>query len=105
MPGFGYGINYDYGLFKQVIVDGYQKEKPDYWPNRKSPWLIRRTEERYMVPIYGQVEGSVDRDGEYNPVWSNWALLIGRPMIFWSQVSKAGPSTICGCSRLRHPRI
>lgn len=79
MPGFGYGINYDYGLFKQLIVNGYQKEKPDYWPNRRSPWLIRRTEERYMVPIYGRVEGSVDRDGEYNPVWSNWALLIGRP--------------------------
>ena len=79
MPGFGYGINYDYGLFKQVIVNGYQKEKPDYWPNRMSPWLIRRTEERYMVPIYGQVEGSVDRDGEYNPTWSNWSLLIGRP--------------------------
>ncbi|WP_035239135.1 glycogen/starch/alpha-glucan phosphorylase [Desulfobacter vibrioformis] len=79
MPGFGYGINYDYGLFKQVIVNGYQKEKPDYWPNRMSPWLIRRTEERYMVPIYGQVEGSVDRDGEYNPIWTNWSLLIGRP--------------------------
>nr|WP_320015600.1 glycogen/starch/alpha-glucan phosphorylase [uncultured Desulfobacter sp.] len=79
MPGFGYGINYDYGLFKQVIVNGYQKEKPDYWPNRRSPWLIRRTEERYMVPIYGRVEGSVDRYGEYNPVWTNWALLIGRP--------------------------
>ncbi|WP_321495672.1 glycogen/starch/alpha-glucan phosphorylase [uncultured Desulfobacter sp.] len=79
MPGFGYGINYDYGLFKQVIVNGYQKEKPDYWPNRMSPWLIRRTEERYMVPIYGRVEGSVDRDGEYNPTWTNWSLLIGRP--------------------------
>ena len=79
MPGFGYGINYDYGLFKQVIVNGYQKEKPDYWPNRISPWLIRRTEERYMVPIYGRVEGSVDSDGEYNPTWTNWSLLIGRP--------------------------
>ena len=79
MPGFGYGINYDYGLFKQLIVNGYQKEKPDYWPNRRSPWLIRTTEERYMVPIYGRVEGSVDRYGEYNPVWTNWALLIGRP--------------------------
>ncbi len=78
MPGFGYGINYDYGLFKQLIVNGYQKEKPDYWPNRRSPWLIRRTEARYMVPIYGRVEGSVDRNGEYNPVWTNWTLLIGR---------------------------
>lgn len=79
MPGFGYGINYDYGLFKQVIINGYQKEKPDYWPNRRSPWLVRRAGERYMVPIYGRVEGSVDREGEYNPTWTNWSLLIGRP--------------------------
>ena len=32
-----------------------------------------------MVPIYGRVEGSVDRAGEYNPTWTNWSLLIGRP--------------------------
>ena len=31
MPGFGYGINYEYGLFKQEIENGYQKEKPDHW--------------------------------------------------------------------------
>ena len=79
MPGFGYGINYDYGLFKQVIVNGYQKEKPDYWPNRISPWLIRRTGERYMVPVYGRIEDSLDLEGEYNPTWTDWTLLIGRP--------------------------
>lgn len=79
MPGFGYGINYDYGLFKQVIVNGFQKEKPDYWPNRVSPWLIRRSGERYMIPIYGRVEDVMLDNGEYNPTWSDWALIIGRP--------------------------
>ena len=79
MPGFGYGINYDYGLFKQVIVNGYQREKPDYWPNRVSPWLIRQTGQRYMIPIYGRVEDVMLDNGEYNPTWSDWALIIGRP--------------------------
>ncbi|MCF6246044.1 MAG: glycogen/starch/alpha-glucan phosphorylase [Desulfobacula sp.] len=79
MPGFGYGINYDYGLFKQIIVNGYQQEKPDYWPNRLSPWLIRRSGNRYMIPVYGKIEDSRDRAGEYNPMWTDWKLIIGRP--------------------------
>jgi starch phosphorylase len=79
MPGFGYGINYDYGLFKQIIVNGYQREKPDYWPNRLSPWLIRRTEQRYMIPIYGSIEDGFIENGEYNPTWKDWKLIIGRP--------------------------
>ncbi len=79
MPGFGYGINYDYGLFRQVIVNGYQKEKPDYWPNHSSPWLVRRSAIKCMIPIYGKVEDTMDRNGEYNPMWTDWKLIIGRP--------------------------
>jgi glycogen phosphorylase len=79
MPGFGYGINYDYGLFHQVITNGYQREKPDYWPNRSSPWLIRRSGEKYMLPIYGKIEDTLDWNGEYNPMWTKWKLFIGRP--------------------------
>lgn len=79
MPGYGYGINYDYGLFKQVIVNGYQKERPDYWPNRNSPWLIRQSGNKFMIPIYGRIEDTKDINGEYNPVWTDWQLLIGRP--------------------------
>ncbi len=78
MPGFGYGINYDYGLFKQIIVDGYQQEKPDYWPNRSSPWLIHQTGHHYLIPIYGTVEDTEDLEGEYNPMWTEWGLLEGR---------------------------
>lgn len=79
MPGFGYGINYDYGLFKQVILNGYQKEKPDYWPNRSSPWLVSPSEIKCMVPIYGRIYDSSDQEGEYNPIWMDWKLIIGRP--------------------------
>jgi starch phosphorylase len=78
MPGFGYGINYDYGLFKQSIMGGEQRENPDFWPNRSSPWLLARSGERCMVPVYGRIEVSEDMDGEYNPMWVDWKLIIGR---------------------------
>ena len=46
MPGFGYGINYEFGLFRQTFVNGYQHEKPDHWLDEDgSPWLIDRADE------------------------------------------------------------
>ena len=45
MPGYGYGINYEYGLFKQEIDDGYQREKPDNWLAQSTPWEIPRPDE------------------------------------------------------------
>ncbi|MFN2436639.1 MAG: glycogen/starch/alpha-glucan phosphorylase [Desulfotignum sp.] len=79
MPGYGYGINYDYGLFRQEIVKGYQQERPDYWPNRSSPWLIRRSGEKYVLPIYGKIEERQDKKGRYHPAWTRKKLFIGRP--------------------------
>jgi len=79
MPGYGYGINYDYGLFKQSIMGGYQREKPDYWPSRSSPWLIARSGEKCMIPVYGRIVDTEDIDGGYNPMWSEWKLVVGRP--------------------------
>jgi len=38
LPGYGYGINYEFGLFKQQIINGHQREKPDYWSGKSSPW-------------------------------------------------------------------
>ena len=49
MPGYGYGINYEYGLFKQEIDAGYQREKPDNWLHG-TPWQIER---RRSVPDSG----------------------------------------------------
>jgi len=78
MPGFGYGINYDYGLFKQSIMGGEQRENPDFWPNRSSPWLAAGSGSKRMIPVYGRIEGSEDMNGEYNPMWVDWQLIIGR---------------------------
>lgn len=79
MPGFGYGINYEYGLFKQEIENGFQKEKPDSWRTMASPWLIERHEESCMIPIYGKLVDGRDRRGEPRPSWVETRQLIGFP--------------------------
>ncbi len=79
MPGYGFGINYEFGLFRQVIEDGRQVEKPDHWLARDCPWQIKRADETCFVPVYGSVTRSADRHGEYNPMWTDWKLIIGVP--------------------------
>jgi glycogen phosphorylase len=79
LPGYGYGINYEYGLFKQEIDDGYQREKPDNWLAQSSPWQIERPEEACLVPVYGHIEHGVDRHGRYNPMWMGWKAIMGVP--------------------------
>jgi starch phosphorylase len=79
IPACGYGINYEYGLFKQEIDSGYQVEKPDNWLAQSTPWEIPRPEQACLVPVYGRIEHGVDRKGGYNPMWMDWRVLIGVP--------------------------
>jgi starch phosphorylase len=79
MPGYGYGINYEYGLFTQEIYDGYQREKPDNWLIHGTPWEIERPEEACIVPVYGLIEHGLDRQGRYNPMWMDWKIIVGVP--------------------------
>ena len=79
VPGYGYGINYEYGLFKQEIDNGYQREKPDNWLREGSPWQIQRPAEACLVPLYGRIEHGVDRRGGYNPMWMDWKAIVGVP--------------------------
>ncbi|HEX6179250.1 MAG TPA: glycogen/starch/alpha-glucan phosphorylase, partial [Thermoanaerobaculia bacterium] len=78
-PGFGYGINYEFGLFKQSFVNGYQHEKPDHWFGAGSPWLIERIDEAVIVPVYGQVTHVTDSKGGYTPKWTDYRVLVGVP--------------------------
>ena len=55
IPGYGYGINYEYGLFRQEIKDGRQIERPDSWLTHGSPWLVERPEISCHVHLYGRV--------------------------------------------------
>ena len=58
LPSYGYGIRYDYGIFRQVIQNGFQSEEPDYWLSSGNPWEIRRPELARSVYFGGRVEGN-----------------------------------------------
>ncbi|WP_419533443.1 glycogen/starch/alpha-glucan phosphorylase [Endozoicomonas sp.] len=75
IPATGYGINYRYGLFRQVFVDGYQKEKPDVWREFGSPWETCRPSETVEIGLFGHME--MDHDG--NNRWVPGKKLFGVP--------------------------
>ena len=65
----GYGIRYDYGIFRQKIVDGRQIEAADTWLKHGTPWEVTRTDLRYTVRFYGRVEPRTDADGRVHFEW------------------------------------
>ena len=52
-PAWGYGIRYDYGIFRQVIQNYEQREFPDYWLTKGNPWEIMRLDTQFPVRFYG----------------------------------------------------
>lgn len=48
---FSYGLRYEYGLFRQVILDGFQHEQPDFWLNFGNPWETERVHVTYPVKV------------------------------------------------------
>lgn len=79
MPGYGCGINYEYGLFKQVIDQGQQKEQPDHWIEYGSPWVLKRPEDVCTIPLSGHLESSRGPYGRQPPKWIGWQEIIGLP--------------------------
>ncbi len=78
LPGYGYGLNYQFGLFKQVFKNGYQTELADSWMERSSPWQIERADRACRVPIYGRLVYE-ENNGERRPHWVDTDTLIGLP--------------------------
>jgi len=68
-PAYGYGIRYDFGIFKQLIVQGYQVEEPDHWRKMGCPWEIQRPEVTYRVRFGGKVLSEEQTDGRFLYRW------------------------------------
>ncbi len=79
MPGFGYGIDYEYGMFKQEIVGGFQREKPDQWKLEGTPFYIERPQDFCTVPMYGRLQSSRDSHGNRRQSWVDSRIVVGVP--------------------------
>jgi starch phosphorylase len=76
LPAMGYGLRYEYGIFKQSLRDGWQKEGPDNWLRRADPWEVARPNETVEVPLGCAFEL---RGGSLRVVTDRPSTLIGVP--------------------------
>lgn len=78
-PAIGYGIHYEYGLFRQEFVNGHQVEHPDNWLQFANPWEVVRPEYSMEVQLYGRVETQFDSFGNPHPAWVRTQKMVGVP--------------------------
>jgi starch phosphorylase len=76
LPAMGYGLRYQYGMFRQSIDHGWQHEQPDNWLRRPDPWEVARPDETVEVKLNCSFEV---RKGELQPIVGRPSTLIGRP--------------------------
>ncbi|MDR1191869.1 MAG: glycogen/starch/alpha-glucan phosphorylase [Verrucomicrobiales bacterium] len=79
LPAVGYGINYEFGLFKQEFRNGYQIERPDEWMQFGDAWEITRASLRQEVHLFGRVENVFDGHGDYRAKWVDTRVIVGVP--------------------------
>src|SRR6201991_1024034 len=87
IPAIGYGILYDFGLFRQIISHGWQQEYPDEWLGFGNPWEFQRPEVVYHVHFGGSVEPVTDANGRVRAVWhpaeTVQAVAYDTPIVGW----------------------
>ncbi len=79
LPAIGYGIHYEFGLFRQEFKDGYQVEHPDTWMEKGCPWEVMRPNFSQKVQLYGRVEHQMDNKGVFTPKWVDYKVIEGVP--------------------------
>jgi starch phosphorylase len=76
LPAMGYGLRYEYGIFKQAILGGWQQEQPDNWLRLPDPWEVRRPQERVEIKLNCSFEV---RGGSLRAIPGRPSSLIGIP--------------------------
>jgi starch phosphorylase len=79
LPVLGYGIRYEYGMFKQDIVKGRQIEEPDHWLRDGNPWEIARPEFEQSIQFGGHTETYHDGDGVERVRWTDTNDIVAIP--------------------------
>jgi glycogen phosphorylase len=76
LPAMGYGLRYEYGIFRQSLEDGWQHEQPDNWLRRPDPWEVARPDDKVDVRLNSSVE---IREGALSLIVGRPSTLIGVP--------------------------
>jgi len=79
LPVMGYGIRYEYGIFRQQILEGHQHEQPDHWLAHGNPWEFKRPEHTRIVKFRGRTEFFHDSDGKLRARWAETRDLLAVP--------------------------
>ncbi|MDW7771867.1 MAG: glycogen/starch/alpha-glucan phosphorylase [Desulfobulbaceae bacterium] len=79
LPSIGYGIRYEFGIFDQIITDGWQEEITDKWLHLGNPWEIARPEDACGVSFGGRTESYYDDSGKYRVRWIPDKVVKGIP--------------------------
>jgi starch phosphorylase len=79
IPAVGYGIRYEFGIFKQIFEDGWQVEKPDKWLALGNPWEFPQPDDMVEVGFFGRTEHYRDEDGHDRVRWVPKHSVLGEP--------------------------
>ena len=79
IPAIGYGILYEFGLFRQAIVNNRQEEMPDTWLRFGNPWCLMRTSRTQTIRFGGHIETVCSDSGDQTVRWVDTQSLIGVP--------------------------
>jgi glycogen phosphorylase len=79
IPAVGYGIRYEFGIFKQAFLDGWQVEQPDAWTTNGFPWEFPQPDDMAEVGFYGHTEATHDSAGHYRVRWIPASKVRGEP--------------------------
>ena len=87
IPAYGYGIRYDHGLFRQIVIDGWQREFPEEWLSFANPWEFERPDVTYDIHYGGSVESVAAPGGRTRFVWhpaeTIEAVAYDTPIVGW----------------------